>query len=357
VLETLSIDIANPQPERLERARQTLLEGGLVIVPTETVYGIACDPMVPGAMEKLVAAKGRDGGKPIARLAAGAEQVAATAVDWNKGLQALANRYWPGPLTIVLETAEGWTGYRIPDHAVALALAALYGRTLALTSANLSGEPDTKTAQEAVASVGGADLVLDSGPAAEKAIPSTVVKVDGEQIECLREGSLPFSEIEAAFMGGANTMKTALFVCTGNICRSPMAEALFRHRIGDEMRWEACSAGIYAGEGTPASANSVEAMRELGIDIESHRSQPLATELVQQADLIITMTAGHRFEILQDFPEVGNRVFLIKSFGTSKVPADIPDPFGGSLNIYRKTRDEIDRALSDLILFIRTGKA
>jgi len=198
VVETLSIDIANPQPELLERARHTLAKGGLVIIPTETVYGIACDPAVPGALEKLVAAKGRDGGKPIARLAASAEQVAAMATGWNEGLQALAARYWPGPLTIVLETAAGWTGYRVPDHAVALALAKTCGCTLALTSANLSGEPDTKTAQEAMASVE-ADLVLDSGPSAEKAVPSTVVKVNGTQIECLRVGIIPFAEIEQVF--------------------------------------------------------------------------------------------------------------------------------------------------------------
>lgn len=355
MIETLSIDIANPQPERLERARKTLLEGGLVIVPTETVYGVACDPAVPGAMEKLVAAKGRDRGKPIARLTADVAQAKEASLNWIPGLQALADKYWPGPLTIVLETAEGWTGYRIPDHPVTLALAKTCGRTLALTSANRSGEPDTKTAQEAMASVE-ADLALDSGPAAEEAIPSTVVKVDGEQIECLREGKIPFAEARATFMIGkiGDFMKTVLFVCTGNICRSPMAAALFRHRIGNEMQWEACSAGTYAGAGFPASSNAVEAMHELGIDLEGHRSQPLTAELVQQVDLIVTMAAGHRFEILRDFPEVGNRVFLIKSFGTSKVPADISDPFGGSLNIYRKIRDEIDQALSDLILFIHT---
>ncbi len=194
----LKVNRLQPETELLDEARTVLESGGLVIVPTETVYGIACNPAVPGAMERLIAAKGRDGNKPIARLAAGPEQVARTARNWNDGLQALSNRYWPGPLTIVLETGEGWVGYRIPDHPVAQQLARACGCTLALTSANLSGEPDTKTAQEAMESVD-ADLVLDSGPSAQQAIPSTVVKVDGERIECLREGCLPFREVESIF--------------------------------------------------------------------------------------------------------------------------------------------------------------
>jgi len=201
MVEILNIDAANPQPELLERARHVLDAGGLVIVPTETVYGIACDPAVAGAMEKLVAAKGRDGDKPIARLASSVKQVETDSKDWNPGLQALAGQYWPGSLTIVLKTSNGWTGYRVPNHPVALKLAEICDRTLALTSANLSGEPDTKTAEKAAASVS-SDLVLDSGPSAKEAIPSTVVKVDREQIECLREGCLPFTEIEQVFKEG-----------------------------------------------------------------------------------------------------------------------------------------------------------
>lgn len=201
MIRILKTNARQPDAEALEEAKAVLSGGGLVIVPTETVYGIACDPTVPGAMDRLIAAKGRDGDKPIARLAADPEQVAATATEWNDGLQALAGKYWPGPLTIVLQTADGWTGYRIPDHAVALELAKTCGQSLALTSANLSGDPDTKTAQEAIASVK-ADLALDSGPSAEQAIPSTVVKVDGEQIECLREGCLPFEEVLSVFTRG-----------------------------------------------------------------------------------------------------------------------------------------------------------
>ncbi len=194
----LKIDRKQPAPGCIAEAKAMLDAGGLVIVPTETVYGIACNPAVPGAMDKLMAAKGRDGDKPIARLAADPEQVAQTAKNWNTGVQALAETYWPGPLTIVLETEEGWIGYRIPDHAVPLELAKACGCTLALTSANLSGEPDTKTAAEAMASVD-ADLVIDSGPSAEQAVPSTVVKVDGQEICCLREGCLPFQAVERIF--------------------------------------------------------------------------------------------------------------------------------------------------------------
>ncbi|MDF7807510.1 low molecular weight protein arginine phosphatase [Pontiellaceae bacterium B12219] len=149
-------------------------------------------------------------------------------------------------------------------------------------------------------------------------------------------------------------MKTVLFVCTGNTCRSPMAEALFRHRIGSDMPWDAKSAGVFADNGAPASPNSIAALRELGIDLTDHRSQPVTAELINEADLIITMSESHADHVLNWFPEVGNKVCLINAFGTSKVPADVSDPFGGSLNTYKRTRDEIDRALSDLILFIRS---
>jgi L-threonylcarbamoyladenylate synthase len=198
----LDIDRLQPETELLEEASVVLDSGGLVIVPTETVYGVACNPAVPGAMEKLVAVKGRDGDKPVARLAGDPKQVARAAANWNAGLAALTENYWPGPLTIVLETAEGWTGFRIPDHAVALGLAETCGCALALTSANLSGDPDTRTAQEAMAAVD-ADLVLDSGPSGTQAVPSTVVRVDGDRIECIRQGALSFAEVETVFRKGA----------------------------------------------------------------------------------------------------------------------------------------------------------
>ncbi|MCF7848046.1 MAG: Sua5/YciO/YrdC/YwlC family protein [Kiritimatiellales bacterium] len=350
MIEFRNISADTPEAALLETAKRVLADGGLVIMPTETVYGVACDPSVPGALAKLIAAKGRDGDKPIARLASGTDQVRAEAKDWSPALQALAEAFWPGPLTIVLETAAGFTGYRVPDHAVPIELAKACGHTLALTSANPSGGQDPHSAREAAQNLK-VDLVLDSGPTAQ-AVPSTVVKTCDHQIECLREGSLPFEEVERVFMENTRHPKKILFICTGNTCRSPMAQALFEKRIGSDSAWTADSAGIFAGVDAPASMNAVEALRELDIDLSGHRSKPVTAKLLESTDMIVTMTAGHRFDILQDFPEVANKVCLIKSFGTSRVQGDICDPFGGSLNEYRTIRDEIDRALADLILFM-----
>lgn len=204
MVQRLKIDPNFPDERLLFEARSVLSGGGLVILPTETVYGIACNPSVQGAFDRLLNAKGRDRDKPVARLAANPEQVKTAAKHWSAGLQALSLNYWPGPLTIVLETDEGWIGYRIPNHAVPLKLAEMIESSLALTSANASGEPDAKTAGQAMASIE-ADLVLDGGPSAGKAIPSTVVKVDGANIECLREGRVPFLEVQAVFREGLNS--------------------------------------------------------------------------------------------------------------------------------------------------------
>jgi len=150
-------------------------------------------------------------------------------------------------------------------------------------------------------------------------------------------------------------MKRVLFVCTGNTCRSPMAEALFRHLKGTN-EWQEASAGIFAATGSPASPYAVEVLREKGIDLSRHRSQLLTSDLLDQSDLIITMTKGQEENLLQHFPEIEDKVYLINAFGTSKVPADVMDPFGGSIEMYKKTCDEIERAVGDLVLFIHNIK-
>ncbi len=147
--------------------------------------------------------------------------------------------------------------------------------------------------------------------------------------------------------------KSILFVCTGNTCRSPMAEFLFRHRLGRDAAWQALSAGVIAVPDCPASQEAHEVLDELGIDASEHRSRPLSPELVEQATLIAAMTQGHRNELLARFPEVADKVRLLTEFGTGGDMQEIADPVGQSVGVYRYTRDQIDRAMADLILYIR----
>jgi protein-tyrosine-phosphatase len=147
-------------------------------------------------------------------------------------------------------------------------------------------------------------------------------------------------------------MKKLIFVCTGNTCRSPMAEGLLKHLLGPECGWEISSAGVSAANGCPASAGALAALREKGIDLSGHRSRRLTVEMACNADRLVTMTAGHRAAVEALCPASRGKVFLLKSFGVAQCAADIYDPVGESLEVYRRVRDEIAAALPDLILHL-----
>lgn len=169
--------------------------GKLVVLPTDTVYGVAADPRVPGAVQRLFDVKGRDSGKPVALLAAGVEEVARYGVTLSALARKLAERFWPGPLTLVVRAGEQWEGFRVPDHDVALALLRSVGGVLRVSSANRSGDPPALTARDAVRSLGrDVDVVLDAGQA-PGGVASTVVKIDGEKMELIREGSLSRAQL------------------------------------------------------------------------------------------------------------------------------------------------------------------
>jgi protein arginine phosphatase len=153
-------------------------------------------------------------------------------------------------------------------------------------------------------------------------------------------------------------VKHVLFVCTGNTCRSPMAEALANERFGDKMI--AKSAGVFASPGMPASINSIEALKEKDVTL-AHQSSPLTEELISWADIILTMTENHKRAIVTTFPKAEANIYTLKEYAKHEddnekldklndVPVspwdnDISDPFGGSLALYKETLTEIEEAL------------
>ncbi|MFM1769713.1 MAG: hypothetical protein RJA22_2242 [Verrucomicrobiota bacterium] len=149
-------------------------------------------------------------------------------------------------------------------------------------------------------------------------------------------------------------MKTILFVCTGNICRSPMAEGLFRHAMKSRGAYRVFSAGVGAIDGLPPSTHAVQALRELGIDITQQRSRMLSPDIVRQADYIFGMTHSHVDAVTLLFPMAAEKTFLLREFDETldAYEKDISDPIGGSLEVYQSCRDQIEQGIASMLKFI-----
>ena len=146
-----------------------------------------------------------------------------------------------------------------------------------------------------------------------------------------------------------------LFVCTGNICRSPMAEALLKATLPLDTPWRVTSAGLNAIGGGSASENAIKAIAETGGNLQTHRSQPLSPQLVQESTVIFVMTDAHAQILRTRFPSTANKLFLIRSFDpTAILYSNLDDPFCGTLEDYRLCRDQIRQTIPGIIAFLKT---
>lgn len=144
-------------------------------------------------------------------------------------------------------------------------------------------------------------------------------------------------------------MPSVLFVCTANICRSPMASALLRIKITDRpdaANWRIDSAGVWTNGGDPASENAQMVLKDYwGLDLSAHRSQCVSSDLLGQFDLILVMEYGHKEALQVEFPELANRIFLLNEMVGSN--EEVRDPYGGTMADYQDTARELDQILTN----------
>jgi len=359
----LVIDIRSADDSRdvVHRAVQALAEGKLVVFPTETVYAMAASALNAGAVQRLLAVKRRQPGEtPLTLAIKSADDALDYIPNMSRLALRLARRCWPGPVTLVCPdnhpdslitqlpqavrqavVPSGTLGLRVPGHQTFIDVLRMLAGPVVISSANRTKEPESLTAQDAAKALeDDVQLILDDGRS-RFGQPSTVVRVDKDQMEILRPGVVSEQTLRrlSSFL--------ILFACTGNTCRSPMAEAMCRKLLADRLGCKieeledrgimVMSAGLSASMGGRPAAEAVEAMHTRGIDLTPHESQALTANLVRHADVIWAMTRSHRQDILAQWPEAARRCDLL-----CLDMRDIPDPIGGPLEYYQQCADSME---------------
>lgn len=352
----------------VHRAVQALAEGRTVAFPTETDYVIAAAARQSAAIERLVPIAAERPGEPRLSLSV---KSAAEALDWAPRLSPLgrriARRCWPGPVALIVADDHpeslvhrlsasvrqavlggGRLRLRAPGHPMLSDCMRMLPGPVVLAEPGRDAAAPAVTAEEVVTRAGGAvDLVIDDGRS-RYAQPASTIEVGENDFRVVRPGIVSEETVRRL------SSLMVLFVCTGNTCRSPMAEALFRQMVAERLGCRpedvdshgviVASAGVAAWGGGRASSGALETMADYGIDLSGHESQPLTESLVRQADVIWTMTASHRAAVLAQFPAVGDRVAVL-----SPDRVDVVDPIGGPVETYRKCARQIHAHLRSRI--------
>lgn len=339
--------LAEANPDALcSEVVASLKRGELAVLPTETVYGLAALPSQKDAAQRVASWNGRDPDEPLTYHVSGIADIKQLGGKIGLAAERLIERYWPGPLTLVLKGPDGPIGVRQPANEFTRKVIEACGEPLWMTPAlpGTAADPvSADPAEIAKASAEDASILVDDG-ASPIGVASTVVRVDKGPLEVIREGILARDEV----LGAAADL--ILFVCTGNTCRSPLAEYMAREVIGQAMGIPAdqvlargikfASAGTATVPGMSASDGSLEAGAEIGLDLSEHLSQPIDPSLWNRAMKIYCLGDSHRQTLLAEAPECADKIELLRPDGL-----DIADPYGGDLDVYRRARDEMHAAV------------
>jgi len=337
----------------IRQAADLLARGQLVIIPTETVYGAAAALTHPASLARLRSLPPPLTSQPLVIHLAHRDHAARYLGPLSDLARRMIRKLWPGPVALIFDVPpdrqrllaaelklpleEIYNGptitLRCPDHVVAADALALVPCPVVIRRAADSAHTPALNADLA-ASVWGqlVDLILDAGPT-KYAKPSTVIRIADHHYNVVRDGVYDRRIIERLLR------TTLLFVCSGNTCRSPMAEGLARKILADKLHlpqadlehkgYSVLSAGSFALPDAKATPAAVQALQSLGVDLSRHRSRPLTVELIHQADVIFTMTRSHTQAVVALVPSASDKTLPLNPEN------DIEDPIGGDVALYQ----------------------
>lgn len=341
---------------QVSRAAELLSSGGVVLLPTETIYGAAAILNQPQGLARIRALPPALLGKPLT-IHLGRRDDADKFLGQIPELgQRMIRKLWPGPVSLTFDVDPAWqaevaqsfgvepreiyhnntTTLRFPDQIVAIdVIGKANGPVVMRRAGGLANRAET-----AVEEWGDQlDLALDAGPT-RYSKPSTMVRVKRDNTyEILRAGVYDQRIIERLLR------TTVLYVCSGNTCRSPMAEGITRKLLADRLGiaetdlekkgLNVVSAGSFAMPGAKAAPPAVEALRPIGVDLSRHRSRPLTVELIHQADVIYTMGRSHAAAVKALVPTAADKVVTLNPAG------EIDDPIGGDVELYKELAGQL----------------
>lgn len=339
-------------------AVEALRAGELVVLPTETVYGLFARADARTATDRLRALVPPAAKTPwSAAWHAPSAEAVLDRVPLRHALHRwLVRRLSPGPVAFVLPPEDRPSGeeqhlelasdpgaeftVRIPSDPVAAAvLEAVASPVIGVRLGAVAGLDDQRFSAEQAQAATGAQAVLDAGPTRHNAASTVIRLVDPAfspaGYEVLREGV--YSESSLA----RRVPRRILFVCTGNTCRSPLAQAIARELVAEgPIPTIVESAGVAAASGSPATPDAVEAGEDLGLDLSGHHAQQVDRAMVRAADAIFAMTRSHAAALLQLVPDAPVQTL-------DRTGGDVPDPIGQGLDVYRATADRLRTLIAE----------
>ncbi len=342
----------------IDKVVEILKSGGVVAIPTETVFGLVADARNREAVERIYEIKERPREKPFTVFVPDKSWIPKLGSYGKPEVQNLIDRFMPGPITLILKATsgapeavvseEGKIGIRIPDHPVVKEILSKIDFPLASTSANLSGKPPLFSYKDVESQLGDkVDFVFPQD--ADGNLPSTVLDVSEETPVLKRKGPVSLLDIEETIDGeirfSEDLIMNVIFLCTGNTCRSPMAAWILKNKLGSDLLLsvDVISRGTDAMNGMPMNELAIEVLLEKGYHVGPHFSQKLTEADIKAADVIYCMEKYHFEKVREMSSKNVAKMFMPDG-------EDVPDPIGHQLSFYRIVREMLEHSIDNYIL-------